>query len=251
MSVSTSYLYPNEWTSPQQAGLEFIALPETSPKDFMSVSTSYLYPNEWTSPQQAGLEFIALSETSPFVEMPLLAPPENSINSEFIGKWFHCLQVAAESTKRPEKRPYIYRIVNDGKMSLGLMTPKKAAAFHRMGGENQLCEKLSFSEVIQVTRHFIAGNQDSDYAKKTVSVALTAMAAKADAKYSGFKGIIRRITSIFHNFLLTDVVVLFSEPRRYQFTNTKPDTSNFPSLSNNTFWGSDAKLARLVVRHYC
>ena len=218
----------------------------------------FFYPGDYEWCHKAGLES-ALNfdiETAPYVKMPMgataLAPhPTSPINKDFIGKWFHCLKVAAESTETREKRPYIYRMINEEKMSLGLMTPEKAAAFHRAYGQNQLCEKLSFSEVIQVTRHFIASNKHNDTARAITSTALEAMAVKADTKYSGFIGIIRRIASIFHNFLLTDVAVLFSQPIRHTVSYTKQDTSNFPSLSNKMFWGSDAKFARLVVRHYC
>lgn len=158
------------------------------------------------------------------------------------------------------EKPHVYRIIDRERYSLDLKTETEAIDLYKKNRWDSNYGKLSFSEIILISRIILANDTLLEGDRIKLCRALNLMANKAENKYNNsWKGTLRKIWSIIRNLLWNGHISLFevdckdphvkflSMPKWKAkcLTVSKLKDSKLPC-----FVGSDANFARLVVQRY-
>ncbi|MBA3720882.1 MAG: hypothetical protein H0W88_00600 [Parachlamydiaceae bacterium] len=171
----------------------------------------------------------------------------NITNREFSSDiWNQMVIDAANSRKNDGECKNICRVIYPtGICTLELKTDKQIKEFFQQKGSwNGNCVKMQLRDVLNLTRIGSLNEPVNPQIKDSIKESVLFIASRAEAKYNnGFKGVIRKIISIFFNLFVTDSVDLFGmASANVAFQVVKSDKRNkLPG-----FIGNDANFARLI-----
>lgn len=113
-----------------------------------------------------------------------------------------------------DNKRYICRVIySSGRHEIEIKTNAEIQAHRNQHGWNGNCQKMSLSDVINMTRLNHLRGSYTAFDKRALANSLEAMAVRAEAKYSGCMGCLRKILSIFLNFFIIDSVYDFTAHR--------------------------------------
>lgn len=133
----------------------------------------------------------------------------NITNHEFsTNKWNQMVLDTVNSRKNNEEHKYVCRVIYpNNKCTLELKTDGQIKDhFQKYGSWNSNCGKMQLRDLLNITRISNLNNP----VKSDIKESLDFIASRAETKYNnGFKGAVKKLTSIFFNLFTTDSVELF------------------------------------------